>query len=79
MQLFAAGSFNDHVIHHLLPTVDLSKQYLLRGLFLDLCRKYQVPYQPHTFLELFAGLLKLHSRQKDDLCYTPPRGISNNS
>lgn len=34
-KLFLFGSFNDHVAHHLFPTVDLSKQYRIRQLFLE--------------------------------------------
>jgi hypothetical protein len=36
-KLLLASSFNDHVIHHLFPTVDLSKQYLVRPVLEKYC------------------------------------------
>lgn len=41
-RLLLAGSFNDHVIHHLLPTLDLSKQHVVRPVLEATYREFKV-------------------------------------
>jgi hypothetical protein len=56
-KVFVSGSFNDHVAHHLFPTVDLSKQHLVRDLVLEHCKRFGVPYEERSFPELFVGTM----------------------
>jgi hypothetical protein len=70
-RLFVYGSFNDHITHHLAPTVDLSRQYLLRPLFLRLARQYGIAYSKHSHPELAKGLLRVIMRGATDVCYFP--------
>ena len=41
-KLLLASSFNDHVIHHLFPTIDLSKQHLVRPVLEKYCKEEKV-------------------------------------
>jgi fatty acid desaturase len=41
-RLFLAGSFNDHIVHHLFPTLDMSRQPLLRPMVLETMREFKV-------------------------------------
>ena len=70
-KLFLFASFNDHIIHHMFPTVDLSKQYLLRPLFLQLVEKFQVPYTSRSFSQLLIGTFAAMHRKKGDLKFYP--------
>eukprot|EP00048_Salpingoeca_helianthica_P016522 m.232782 g.232782 ORF g.232782 m.232782 type:complete len:448 (-) comp18859_c0_seq1:27-1370(-) len=72
VKLFVFGSFNDHITHHLFPTLDLSKQYLARPLFLEHVKRFDVPYRVTRFPDMFKGLFRVLCRNPNDLCYVPP-------
>ena len=70
-KLFLFASFNDHVTHHLFPTIDLSKQHMVRRAFLETCKECDIKYESHTFMELARGTRKVLQRREGDPCYTP--------
>ena len=70
-KLFLFASFNDHVTHHLFPTIDLSKQHMVRRAFLETCKECDIKYESHTFMELASGTRKVLQRREGDPCYTP--------
>ena len=41
-KLFVLGSFNDHICHHLFPTVDISKQAVLRSTIVQAMKEFEV-------------------------------------
>ena len=75
MKLFVFGSFNDHITHHLFPTLDLSKQHLVRPLFLQCCRDFGVPYRRTAFPAMLASTLAVLRRSKGELMYDPPQDL----
>ena len=70
-KIFFFASFNDHVTHHLFPTVDLSKQHVIRPIFLSLCRKFNVPYRKTHFFDLFCSVFQVLLRKPEQLLYYP--------
>lgn len=74
-KLLLFGSFNDHVTHHLFPTVDLSRQHLIREIFLAHCHKHNVAYTERSFFDLFRGLFgAMYRPDKRDLRYIAHEG-----
>ena len=69
LRVFVYGSFNDHIAHHLFPTVCLSKQHLVRDAFLRIARSMGVPYSKRTHQELRAGTHRVLVRTEGDICY----------
>lgn len=72
LRVFVYGSFNDHITHHLFPTIDLSRQHLVRGVFLKTAREFGVPYAKRSYSELFHGTNRVVLRKEGDLCYVAP-------
>ncbi len=70
-KMFLFASFNDHVTHHLFPTVDLSKQGLVRPIFIAACKKFQVPYRVTHFPDMFRTLFLVLARHPEQLLYYP--------
>lgn len=68
-KLFAFASFNDHITHHLFPTIDLSQQHRVRQIFLTTAAEFNVKYVRRTFPELAAGTTKVLGRKPGELCY----------
>eukprot|EP01062_Namystynia_karyoxenos_P062149 TRINITY_DN55077_c0_g1_i1.p1 TRINITY_DN55077_c0_g1~~TRINITY_DN55077_c0_g1_i1.p1 ORF type:complete len:485 (+),score=117.57 TRINITY_DN55077_c0_g1_i1:82-1455(+) len=64
--------FNDHIIHHLFPTVDLANQGLIRPLLEEEMRKHGVAHRPVPFLRLLIGTLTTMTRPESDTFYIPP-------
>lgn len=75
-QALCFTSFNDHVAHHLFPTLDFSQQEKVRVLFLECCEQFNVQYASHTFTELAMGTAKVLQRKEGDLAFTSPRTTS---
>ena len=71
VRVFVFGSFNDHITHHLAPTVDLSRQHMLRPVFLRLAKRFGIPYAKRSHPELVLGTLRVLLRRTGDLCYVP--------
>lgn len=69
--LFAYAAFNDHVVHHLFPTVDASRQHLIRGVFLEQCKAFGIPYRRQTFAQLLSGTFAAMVRPVGSLVYHP--------
>eukprot|EP00043_Microstomoeca_roanoka_P002816 m.40679 g.40679 ORF g.40679 m.40679 type:complete len:452 (-) comp11743_c0_seq1:139-1494(-) len=77
-QIFLAGSFNNHIIHHLLPTLDLSKQYLLLPLLDEVCENFKVRRHKRTFMDIFNSYVRaLYRLEKEGLKFWPNKGILN--
>lgn len=88
-RLLLAGSFNDHITHHLFPTLDLSKQHLVRPIVIQGLKEFhvgflhvadfsafvQIDYEQHSFGDLLYSTLVLpFKRWKGDfMCYVPPK------
>eukprot|EP00047_Mylnosiga_fluctuans_P007938 m.5468 g.5468 ORF g.5468 m.5468 type:complete len:437 (-) comp2008_c0_seq1:94-1404(-) len=70
-KLFVGGSFNDHVTHHLFPTVCLSQQHRVRKIFLEHCKKFNVPYVKTSFPDMLLGLFQVLRRNPGELLYVP--------
>eukprot|EP00730_Choanoeca_flexa_P016095 TRINITY_DN7539_c0_g1_i2.p1 TRINITY_DN7539_c0_g1~~TRINITY_DN7539_c0_g1_i2.p1 ORF type:complete len:446 (+),score=84.13 TRINITY_DN7539_c0_g1_i2:51-1388(+) len=69
-KIFVFGSFNDHIAHHLFPTVDLSKQALVRPVILAAMKEHNVPYTQRSYWQLLRSTV-LNYRLHDNLFYTP--------
>eukprot|EP00055_Hartaetosiga_balthica_P007458 m.25627 g.25627 ORF g.25627 m.25627 type:complete len:465 (+) comp5784_c0_seq2:125-1519(+) len=70
--LFIGGTFSNHIVHHMFPTVDLSKQHLLNKLLEDTCVEYKVQYRQRSFWNLFLSMWKMHYRfESEGLKYKP--------
>ena len=54
-KLFAFGSFNDHCIHHMLPTIDLSKQTYYGKCFLKLVKSLMLSIRNRNSRNLLLG------------------------
>ena len=70
-KLFLFASFNDHVTHHLFPTVDLSRQDLVRPIFLECCRRFNVPYRKTRYSEMLRTTFEVLLRDPSQLMYYP--------
>lgn len=70
-QMFAFGSFNDHVIHHLFPTIDVSRQHVVREVFLQQCKEFGIPYRNQTFGQLLGSTFRAMVRRSPSLAYRP--------
>jgi fatty acid desaturase len=68
-KLFAFASFNDHVAHHLFPTVDLSQQHRVRRLFLETCRERGVEYAGRSWADLARGTARVLGREEGEILY----------
>ena len=55
--------------------VDLSRQYLVRRLFLEHCQRFQVPYHENSFPDLLTSVFAVLGRKKGDVSYIPPPGV----
>lgn len=68
-----AALFDDHVIHHLFPTIDASKQHIVRDLFERHCQQHGIPYQCHNFASLLSGTFAaLYRPSGTDAVYRSP-------
>eukprot|EP00755_Sulcionema_specki_P014615 Sspe_Gene.57200::Locus_31399_Transcript_1_1_Confidence_1.000_Length_1387::g.57200::m.57200 len=65
--------FNDHVVHHLFPTIDLANHSRVRRVLETTCAKHGVPYKPHSYTQLLRGLVAALRRPDGDLVYEPRR------
>ena len=68
-KLFFFASFNDHVTHHLFPTIDLSQQHRVRRLFLETCAEHHVEYNGEKFVDLAKGTARVLTRKPGDLAF----------
>merc|ERR1719204_1202052 len=73
VSLFVTASFNIHIIHHLLPTCDLSKQHLLIEPFFRHARKHEVLVHKLSFSQLLVSTVKVWSRPLGNIMYAPPQ------
>jgi fatty acid desaturase len=54
--LVAFSGLNDHIIHHLFPTVDRSNYPKIRGELQKVCKKYGISWKDSEFLDLHRGI-----------------------
>jgi hypothetical protein len=47
--LLTSTTFGNHILHHLLPSVDHSKLPLVREVFLQTCREHQIDFNDSWF------------------------------
>eukprot|EP01124_Arcella_intermedia_P023326 TRINITY_DN3684_c0_g1_i2.p1 TRINITY_DN3684_c0_g1~~TRINITY_DN3684_c0_g1_i2.p1 ORF type:complete len:160 (-),score=36.03 TRINITY_DN3684_c0_g1_i2:64-543(-) len=63
--LFFAG-LNDHILHHLFPTIDRSRFDEIRTIFQNTCLEFGMELVDKTFYELLVGCMRrliLHTKE----------------
>jgi len=58
LKLLLYAGLNEHVIHHLFPTIDLSRFEEIRPIFQKVCKQFNVPYTLSTWKDLYTGTLR---------------------
>jgi len=58
------GGFNDHILHHLFPTVDRSILPELKGILIEGCKEFGIVYQESNFWKNFWGVYVAYFREK---------------
>lgn len=50
------GGFNDHILHHLLPTIDRSVLLTMKPVLIEECDKFGIDYKESEFIKNFIGV-----------------------
>lgn len=83
--IFVGGSFNNHVAHHLFPTLDMSQHHLVYPVVLEHGRAcgYGLvdgsgapEVGEHTFFELLASTLRVWHRPAGNIMFKPRPGVA---
>lgn len=58
------GGFNDHILHHLFPTIDRSLIPELKHILIEECKKFGIVYKESNFFENLKGVYVAFFRDK---------------
>ena len=75
--LFLYQHLNNHGIHHLFPTIDVSRIPEIMPIFRQTCKEFDIPWQDHVWLDIFGSLWKTWMKglyHNVPMITTPPRG-----
>ena len=69
LNLILFEGFNDHVLHHLFPSIDISRISELHQYLDESLQEYNLSkkYKKFKFQELFKSLIKLLNRKPKDI------------
>mmetsp|Transcript_12759 Transcript_12759/g.30537 ORF Transcript_12759/g.30537 Transcript_12759/m.30537 type:complete len:438 (-) Transcript_12759:149-1462(-) len=67
-----ALGFNDHIIHHLFPTIDVANQHRVRKLLDEELKAHKVPMRKVSFWRLLWGTARVLLRPGNQLMYNAP-------
>ena len=58
------GGFNDHILHHMFPTIDRGVLPEFKGTLIESCKEFGIVYQESDFWKNFVGVYRGFFREK---------------
>lgn len=58
------GGFNDHIVHHLFPTMDKCHFYKCREIILQTIKEFKLDYKTYSYLEGTSSVFDNYARKR---------------